>query len=597
MNPRPYQIETLDAVASAWKDGVSRQLVVLPTAAGKTVVFSMLPQWLRMRRPERMLVLVQAEELCFQAVKKLAAANPTLKIGLEKAEYKSTWSDDIVVASIQTLGGTEPDGNGGWKWGKRLAQMSPENFTVVVCDESHHLVANNYHGPLRYFGVMKSEPKYNNPNKLLVGVTATPNRSDNKGLEQFFEKITYSRDIRSMIKEGWLADIRAFRVETMVSLDGVATRQGDYAIGQLEKRINTPERNNLIVDGYLKHGEGLPFLGFTVDIQHTIDLTECLRARGIKAMGISGAKGAVESQWLAYGKTARPAALEAYERGELDGLVSCQALLEGFDAPRATVALCARPTKSALLYTQTVGRVLRPFPAPEARGTHAGWMKQYAIVLDFVDNTSTNAAALNTVPSLFGLRPDFNMKGKKVMDELEEIEKLKASKPALNLSLYTDLEALRGVAEKIDLFAVPAIPPEIAKFSEYAWLTGLTAGSFQLVLPDKGVIRVQETTLGTFEVSRHLNGVKTPLKTVSTLKEAIAHADKQVPAESRVLLANDQKWRAQPVTDAQVGLIRRLYPELYKIHGNDAAFKDFVLKTYTKGAASMLITARDKRGR
>jgi hypothetical protein len=314
-------------------------------------------------------------------------------------------------------------------------------------------------------------------------------------------------------------------------------------------------------------------------------------------MGISGGKGAVESQWLAYGKTDRPAALEAYEKGELDGLVSCQALLEGFDAPRATVALCARPTKSGLLYTQTVGRVLRPFPAPEALAGHTGWIKKYAIVLDFVDNTSTNAAALNTVPSLFGLRPDFNMKGKKVMDELEEIEKLKASKPALNLSLYTDLEALRGVAEKIDLFAVPAIPPEIAKFSEYAWLTGLTAGSFQLVLPDKGVIRVQETTLGTFEVSRHLNGVKTPLKTVSTLKEAIAHADKQVPAESRVLLANDQKWRVQPVTDAQVGLIRRLYPELYKIYGNDAAFKDFVLKTYTKGAASMLITSRDKRGR
>lgn len=71
MKPRPYQIETLDAVASAWKDGVSRQLVVLPTAGGKTIIFSMLPQWLRMRRPERMLVLVQAEELCFQAVKKL----------------------------------------------------------------------------------------------------------------------------------------------------------------------------------------------------------------------------------------------------------------------------------------------------------------------------------------------------------------------------------------------------------------------------------------------------------------------------------------------------------------------------------------------
>lgn len=268
------------------------------------------------------------------------------------------------------------------------------------------------------------------------------------------------------------------------------------------------------------------------------------------------------------------------------------------NSPRASVALCARPTKSALLYTQMVGRSLRPFPAPEALAGHTGWIKKYAIVLDFVDNTSTNAAALNTVPSLFGLRPDFNMKGKKVMDELEEIEKLKASKPALNLSLYTDLEALRSVAEKIDLFAVPAIPPEIAKFSEYAWLTGLTAGSFQLVLPDKGVIRVQETTLGTFEVSRHLNGVKTPLKTVSTLKEAIAHADKQVPAESRVLLANDAAWRNRKPTDPQIGLLRRYYPDLYRTcGGTDTAFKTFVLATYSAGQVSQLITAKDKRGR
>lgn len=597
MKPRPYQVETGEAIAAKWRAGVSRQLVVLPTASGKTVIFSMLPQWLRMRRPERMLVLVQADELCFQAVKKLSAANPGLKIGLEKAKYKSSWSDDIVVASIQTLGGTVPDGRGGWTWGKRLNGMDPDAFRYVVCDESHHITSSNYHGVLRYFGVMKSDPQYNDPSKFLLGVTATPKRSDSKGLEGFFEEIVYSRDIRTMIKEGWLADIRAFRIETMVSLDGVQTRQGDYAIGQLEKAVNSPERNNLIVDGYLKHGEGLPFLGFTVDIQHTIDLAECFRARGIKATGISGGKGQNESEWLVYAAEERKKTIQDYEDGKLDGLISCQALLEGFDAPRATVALCCRPTKSGLLYTQTVGRVLRPFPAPEALAGWQGWIKKYAIILDFVDNTSTNAAALNTVPTLFGLRPDFNLKGKQVMEQLDEIEKVKQKAPAINLSLYTDLEALKGVAEKIDLFAVPTVPTELAKFSQYAWMTGLTEGSYQLVLPDKGVIRVQETTLGAFEISRHLNGVKTLIQIVPDLGEAVRVADKQVPAESAILLKNDANWRKLPVSDAQIGLLRRLYPDMRKPFKTDSEFEKFVRTTYGRGDVSSLIAAKDKRGR
>jgi hypothetical protein len=164
-----------------------------------------------------------------------------------------------------------------------------------------------------------------------------------------------------------------------------------------------------------------------------------------------------------------------------------------------------------------------------------GWRKSVAIILDFCDVSSTNAASLNTIPSLFGLRPDFNLKGKKVMDALEEIEAIKAKKPAINLALYTNMDTLHGVAEKIDLFAVPTAPPEIRKHSTFAWMTGITPGSWQLSLLEKGVLRVLETALGEFEVSKHLNGVKTPLGTAKTIALAFAMADKNVPRDQVIL--------------------------------------------------------------
>ena len=597
MSNRPYQTECLDAIRLNAIQGCNRQLVVLPTASGKTVVFSQLPTALRMRRPDKMLVLVQADELAFQAVDKLQRANPTLKVGMEKASYKASWSDDIIVGSVQTLGGTKAiEGQPGqWDWSKRLRNLNPDEITKVVIDEVHHCTAKNYHGVMRYFGVMKSDPAYNNPDKFLLGVTATPNRSDNKGLEGFFEKIVYSRDIRTMIREGWLAEPIGHRVDTMVSLDGVRVTTGingkDYAEGELSKTVNTPERNSLIVDKYLELGEGAPFIGLTVDIQHTIDLTEMFRSRGVTCYGIAS-KSERQCEWLITDTSERRDIIQRYNNGEFKGLISCQALLEGFDAPRATVCLWARPTKSGLLYTQGTGRVLRPFPAPEAAATWTGWRKQHAIVIDFVDNCSTVGAALMTIPTLFGLRPDFNMQGKSAMKVLDEVERIKASKPAVNAELYTNLDALRAVSERIDLFAVPTTPPEIQTASKFTWTTGLSDGTYQLQLPDKGLLSIKINALGEFEVSKHVTGVKTPLGIGRTLAEALRMADATVPAEAMILLKNDASWRKTPPSDPQISALKRAYPELRRPFASDEEFVAMVRHSYNKGQVSQLLAAR-----
>lgn len=595
MKLRQYQTDCRDAVRLATMKGVKRQLIVLPTAGGKTIIFSEMPRALNMRRPERMLVLVQSDELCFQSVDKLQKQNPELKIGLEKAQYKSTWSDDIVVASVQTLAGTKMGADGEWDWGPRLRTLDPATFRYIIIDEAHHVTADNYHAPMRYFGVMKNEPKYNDSEKFLLGVTATPNRTDNKGLESFFQKIVYQKDIRSMIAEGWLAEPRAYRVDTMVSLAKVGTRGGDYIDGQLSKAVNTPERNSLIVDKYLELGEGAPFIALTVDIQHTVDLTEMFRSRAVTCFGIAS-KNSSKSPWLVSKEKERAETIRLYNDGKFLGLISCQALMEGFDAPRATVVLWARPTKSGLLYVQGTGRVLRPYPAPEALEGWTGWEKQYAIVIDFVDNVAAVGTALMTAPTLFGLRPDFNMKGKKALEVLDEIEKIKAAQPNLDVQKYADLDALRAVSQRIDLFAVPVVSNEIKRLSPYAWMTGASAGSWQLSILEKGMLRITENALGEFEVSRHLTGIRTMIGIAKTLAEALKIGDKAVPPEAMIVLKSDANWRRLPVTSPQIGALCMLYPEMRRPFASRADFEQMVHATYDRGSLSILLEARDKRG-
>lgn len=563
--------------------------------SGKTHLFSQVPATMRMRRPDKMVVLCQSDEIAFQSARKLTAENPALRVGMEKAEFTSRPDDDIIVASIPTIGGTKMGEDGQWIWGKRLARLDRDAIRYVIVDETHHITAPQYHGPLRYFGVMKNDPQHNDPNKFLLGVTATPNRSDNKGLEDFYDRIVYNRDIRSMISEGWLAPIEAHRVDTMVDISKVTVRAGEFVKSELEETINTPERNNLIVDKYLEIGESAPFLAFTVDIQHTVDLTDCFRARGIECYGIAS-KSKVSSPWLITADNERKQAIEKFTNGEFRGLLSCAALLEGFDAPRAMVGLDGAPTKSTLRFTQKAGRILRPFPAPEAAAAWNGWRKRAAIWIDFVDGTA-GRHSLMTAPSLLGLKSTFDAKGKDLLKVVEEIERMKAEKPAINMALYDSLDAIKGVAERIDLFAVPTVDPEVAQYSKLSWVTGITNGSFQLLLPDKGMLSVKVNALGEYEVSKHLTGIRKIIGITHNLKDALSLADKNVPAEAMIVLKSDAGWRALGCSDAQCGALARLYPDMRRSFPSYQDFCTMVRNTYNKGQVSSLISnAMAKQG-
>ncbi len=324
---RDYQVEFTRAVKIAREEGIRNMLAVSPTGTGKSTMLASLPMALGLDKAkrERMIVLVHKIELCEQNAATLAESNPELKVGVERERLHADEDCDIIVASVQTIGGKKPGSDPGNDYSERLRQFDPSRVRIVVQDEVHHLsVGSAFERVLRYFGVLKSDPN-RDPDKLLFGMTATPSRSDNQGLEAFFEKIVFQRDILTMMRTGimvdgklqpWLCNVKPWRIQTEVDISKVETNRGDFALNDLADTVDNPERNKLIVDKYKELGEDAPFFGFTVNVAHSENLAQAFRDQGIECYAISGAMPMSERSRLQ----------EEFKAGKVRGLTSCAVL-------------------------------------------------------------------------------------------------------------------------------------------------------------------------------------------------------------------------------------------------------------------------------
>lgn len=340
---RPYQQEATTAFFEALKENRRRQLVVLPTGSGKTVLFghisklfhdgfglSDLRHKLAIHTDRPILVIAHRSELLDQAEQKIHYVWPDAYMGRIQGS-RNEQLGEVLLASTQTL----------------VAGREIPNPGLIIFDESHHARASGAFGVLDKLGVFEPD------GPILLGVTATPSRSDGTELGDLFEHLTYEKTILQMIMDGYLADVRGIKVSVPgLNLGTVRTTAGDYNAKDLSYAMNGEDVLDAVVDAVKTHAAGRKCIVFAVDVKHSQALAERFQISGVKAASIDGEMSSEE----------RTSILQMFANNHIRILVNCNLLTEGFDQPDVDTVVIARPTRSRSLYTQMVGRGLRLHP-------------------------------------------------------------------------------------------------------------------------------------------------------------------------------------------------------------------------------------------
>lgn len=333
MNLRPYQQQSIAAIEQGFGE-FNRQLAVLPTGAGKTVLFShaAMHRWQQQR--QRTLILVHREELLQQAVAKLQSATG-IEAQIERADDRACLSAPVVVASIQSL------------HEKRIQRFDKEHFGLVVCDEAHHALSKQWQSVLGYF------------NAQILGVTATPDRGDKRNLGEFFESIACEVSLLDLIRDGYLVPITVKSIPLEIDLRSVSTKAGDFDERQLAGALEP--WLGAIVGALKEHASFRKMLAFCPLISTSVKFVESCRAAGLDAEHVDG------------NSEDREQKLADFAAGKFDILSNAMLLTEGYDCPAVDCILPLRPTQSRALFSQMVGR-----------GTRTAPCKRDLLLLDFL---------------------------------------------------------------------------------------------------------------------------------------------------------------------------------------------------------------------
>lgn len=342
INLRDYQRACIDSIKKLKGKGINRQVIVAATGSGKTVIFSSLIKELGTRA----LIIAHTTELLYQAKEKITMIAPELSVGIVDGDNKE-FNAHIVISSVQSASVTA-----------NLQKLKEQNFALLIWDECHRSATDGARKILTTLDFDKTTKK------LLVGFTATAYREDNKGLGEVFDVIAFEKNAQDLIEEGYLVPPQGFKIATDVDFSHVKVYDGDFTEASLSEIMDTPCMNKLVVQSYLKEAKNLPAICFGTTVKHARNLMQAFIDEGVAAEVITGDMP----------KKERSAILERYTNGKTKVLCNCQILTEGVDLPHTSCVIVARPTQSKGLYTQMVGRGLRPCP----------WInKKMCIVLDF----------------------------------------------------------------------------------------------------------------------------------------------------------------------------------------------------------------------
>ena len=374
MKLRNYQTKACEAVVQEWQSENST-LVVMPTGCGKTLTAASI---IKRMFPARALMLAHREELIFQAKDKIERITG-LNVGVEMADHRIDEQGlslfkkfPVVVSSIQTQ-------NAGGAGSGRMSKFNPEEFGVLIVDESHHSTAASYRRVINYYRT--------NPRLKVMGLTATPDRADEEALGQVYESVAFDYEILDAVEDGWLVPIQQRMIEIEdLDFSNVHTTAGDLNGQELAQVMEFEKILHGVASATLEIAGNRKTLVFASSVRHAERLSEIFNRHRENC-----------SAWVCgmTDKDQRRKMLLDFAQGRVQFMCNVGCLTEGFDDPSIELVVMGRPTKSRSLYSQMVGRGTRPLPGvvdymdstPECRRTAiAGSGKPHIEILDFCGN-------------------------------------------------------------------------------------------------------------------------------------------------------------------------------------------------------------------
>jgi superfamily II DNA or RNA helicase len=309
MQLRPYQAEAVRAINEHWADW-QRELLVLPTGCGKTVVFNTIAN----QQQGNVLILAHRDELIEQARDKYMRM-----FGEMPGKIKASERDirKVTVGSVQTM-----------------CRGSVPPFDTVIIDEAHHAVSPSYQNVLTQLSDAK-----------VLGVTATPDRGDKRSLAQYFDGIAYEYSLKQAIKEGYLCNIMAKTIPLEIDMSDCKVSMGDFQVDAVGATLEPylPKIAQAIIDNAADRK--------TVVFCPLISIAQELAGMIPGAREVNG------------GSPDRKEILDWFDQAP-KGSVLCNAMLltEGWDCPSVDCVVVLRPTKIRSLYCQMIGRGTRLSP-------------------------------------------------------------------------------------------------------------------------------------------------------------------------------------------------------------------------------------------
>ncbi len=333
--PRDYQLRMEAEAREAYAAACRAVLVVSPTGSGKTVFFSRVAAGAA-AKGKRVVIVAHRIEI----VEQISAALDRMGIRHGRIMQGHSLTDDIIqVGMVQTVA-------------RRLNQLQEPHLLVI--DEAHHAVAGTWEKVASAWARARH-----------LGVTATPERLDGRGLGNAFQHMILGPSVAELIAAGHLAGYQYLAPPQEADFSGAATRAGDFAIDEIADAMDRATVTGDAVSHYRDHLGGRSAIAFCVTVAHAEHVAAQFREAGFRAASVDGGMD----------KATRTDLIASIGDGRLQVLTSCDIISEGTDIPSVAGAILLRPTKSLSMWLQQVGRVLRPKPDGSK-----------AVILDHVGN-------------------------------------------------------------------------------------------------------------------------------------------------------------------------------------------------------------------